>query len=86
VGVAGSYAQNLGGDLAAMVDTQQPEALAIIGVFLGVSTFFVFLRIWARAISWQNEGHFDTLMMWSKLPVCNLGSSSRMGIQNSRDL
>jgi hypothetical protein len=77
--VAGSYAQNLGGDLAAMVDTQQPEALAIIGVFLGVSTFFVFLRIWARAISWQNEGHFDTLMMWSKLPVLQPGKFVQNG-------
>lgn len=54
---------------AGMVDTKQPEALAVIGIFLGVSTLFVVLRICARVIAWQNEGRFDKLMMWSKLPI-----------------
>jgi hypothetical protein len=50
-----------------MVDTQQPEALAIIGVFLSITTIFAALRIWARVIGCKNGIRWDSYIMWSKL-------------------
>jgi len=50
-----------------MVETAQPAALAIIGVFLGVSTFFIALRIWARVLQYKSDGNWDRLIAWGRL-------------------
>lgn len=49
-----------------MVDTQQPAALAIIGVSLFLSTVFFSLRVGARILQLKTERHYDSLIKWSK--------------------
>src|ERR1700712_3593739 len=51
-----------------VVDTMQPVAYAIIGTFLGISTFFLALRVWSRIIMWK-EANRDAMMLWSKYHV-----------------
>ncbi|KFY90469.1 hypothetical protein V500_05168 [Pseudogymnoascus sp. VKM F-4518 (FW-2643)] len=48
-----------------MVDTQQPAALAIIGVSLFLSTVFFALRVGARILQLKTERHYDSLIKWS---------------------
>ncbi|RDW77661.1 hypothetical protein BP6252_05714 [Coleophoma cylindrospora] len=48
-----------------MVDTKQPQALAIIGASLGISTTFFILRIWARFMDLKNGGVWDSYVKWS---------------------
>lgn len=49
-----------------MVENVQPAALAIIGVFLGVSTFFIALRVGARVLQYKSDGTWDRLIIWGK--------------------
>ncbi|KAK0111242.1 hypothetical protein ONS95_001615 [Cadophora gregata] len=48
-----------------MVETNQPEAIAIISVFCAVSTFFMALRVWSRIIAWKEDRSWDALLVWS---------------------
>lgn len=67
MGLLGFALLRLFGNPATMVDTKQPEALAIISVFLSISTIFAALRIWARIIGCKNGIPWDSYIMWSKL-------------------
>jgi hypothetical protein len=59
-----------------MVETNQPEAIAIISVFSAISTFFIALRVWSRVIAWKEDRTWDSLIVWSKsiLPLYCVGS------------
>ncbi|KAH6706254.1 hypothetical protein DL95DRAFT_525520 [Leptodontidium sp. 2 PMI_412] len=48
-----------------MVETNQPEAIAIISIFSAVSTFFMALRVWSRIIAWKEDRSWDSLVVWS---------------------
>ncbi|KAH7333359.1 hypothetical protein BKA65DRAFT_539013 [Rhexocercosporidium sp. MPI-PUGE-AT-0058] len=48
-----------------MVDTNQPEAIAIISIFSAISTFFMVLRVWSRVIAWKEDRSWDPLIVWS---------------------
>ncbi|KAG4424558.1 hypothetical protein IFR04_002268 [Cadophora malorum] len=48
-----------------MVETNQPEAIAIISVFSAVSTFFIALRVWSRIIAWKQDRTWDSLIIWN---------------------